>query len=53
MEAWLIVGPVALALAGYFLGSELKRINTELTRIRHELFQVSIDVAKIKESLGK
>ena len=53
MESWLIVGPVALALAGYFLGSELKRLNTEITRVRHELFQVSIDVAKIKESLNK
>jgi hypothetical protein len=53
MEAWLIVGPVALALAGYFLGSELKRLNNEVTRVRHELFQVSIDVAKIKESLNK
>jgi hypothetical protein len=53
MEAWLIVGPVALALAGYFMGTELKRINAEITRVRHELFQVSIDVAKIKESLNK
>jgi len=53
MEAWLIVGPVALALAGYFLGSELKRLNNEVMRVRNELFQVSIDVAKIKESLGK
>lgn len=53
MEAWLIVGPVALALAGYFMGTELKRLNTEITRVRHELFQVSIDVAKIKESLNK
>lgn len=53
MEAWLIVGPVALALAGYFLAGELKRLNNEVMRVRNELFQVSIDVAKIKESLGK
>jgi hypothetical protein len=52
-EAWLIIGPVALAVAGYFIGAELKRLNAELTKVRHDVFHVSIDLAKIKEALEK
>jgi len=52
-EAWLIIGPVALAVAGYFIGSELKRLNNELLRLRQDMFHVSIDLAKIKEALEK
>jgi len=42
-----------LAVAGYFIGAELKRLNTELTRVRQDVFHVSIDLAKIKEALEK
>jgi hypothetical protein len=52
-EAWLIIGPVGLAIAGYFVGSELKRLNNELLRLRQDMFHVSIDLAKIKEALEK
>lgn len=52
-EAWLIIGPVALAVAGYFIGTELKRLNAELTKVRHDVFHVSIEIVKIKEALEK
>lgn len=50
-EAWLIIGPVALAVAGYLISTELKRLNAELTKVRHDLFHLNIEIIKIKEAL--
>lgn len=51
-QFWIAAGPIALAVAGYMISTELGRIRKELHELRMQTHQTALDVAALKKVAG-
>lgn len=51
MEFWISAGPILLAIAGFVLSNELRRIQKELVDIRQEQKAQAVQMAHISEKI--
>jgi hypothetical protein len=51
MEAWLIIGPLAVAGVGWFIGSEIHNLRKRFDRIEQTQTQMAITLGKLEEKV--
>lgn len=48
MEAWVIIGPIAVAAVGWFIGSEIAGLRKKVERLDQTQTQIAITLAKLE-----
>lgn len=51
VEAWLIIGPIAVAAVGWFIGSEINSLRKRFDRMEQTQTQMAITLAKLEEKV--
>jgi hypothetical protein len=51
VEAWLIIGPLAVAAVGWFIGSEIQNLRKRFDRIEQTQTQMAITLGKLEEKV--
>ena len=51
MEAWLIIGPIAVAAVGWFIGSEIHTLRKRFDRIEQTQTQMAVTLARLEEKV--
>ena len=51
METWIIIGPLAVAAVGWFIGSEIHNLRKRFDRIEQTQTQMAITLGKLEEKV--
>ena len=50
-QAWLIIGPVGIAIAGWFIGSEIKRLRNQVDQLLENQKQMAVQIARLEAKI--
>lgn len=53
MEFWLYAGPIAVAVVGWFLTSEITRLRKQIEKISDNQVQMAITLAQLEAEIKK
>jgi hypothetical protein len=51
VDAWLIIGPVGIAIAGWFVGSEIKRLRSQVDQLLENQKQMAVQIARLEAKI--
>lgn len=51
MEFWIYAGPIAVAVVGWFLASEISRLRKQLDKISENQTQMAITLGKLETEI--
>jgi hypothetical protein len=51
VEAWIIIGPLAVAAVGWFIASEIHTLRKRFDRIEQTQTQMAITLGKLEEKV--
>lgn len=51
MDTWLILGPIAVAAVGWFIGSEIHTLRKRFDRIEQTQTQMAVTLARLEEKV--
>ena len=50
-QAWLIIGPAGIAIAGWFVGSEIKRLRSQVDQLLENQKQMAVQIARLEAKM--
>ena len=50
-DIWLILGPVAVAVTGWFVGSEIKRLRAQVDQLLDNQKEMAVQIARLEAKI--
>ena len=51
VDAWFIIGPAGIAIAGWFVGSEIKRLRNQVDQLLENQKQMAVQIARLEAKM--
>lgn len=51
-DIWLIIGPIAIAVTGWFIGSEIKRLRNQVDQLLENQKEMAVQIARLEAKLN-
>ena len=51
VDAWFIIGPAGIAIAGWFVGSEIKRLRSQVDQLLENQKQMAVQIARLEAKM--
>ncbi len=50
-DAWLVIGPLGITAAGYFVALEIKRLRNQVDQLLENQKQMAIEIARLQSKI--
>jgi len=50
-DMWLIIGPIAIAVTGWFVGMEIKRLRNQVDQLLENQKEMAVQIARLEAKI--